>query len=349
MITSSLSAAQSFDQLSRGDQLLIRKSRKNALKAGVPMCKEWMDGDGILTAIQCIYRDIGKRPTNSHRLSRKDKTKEHSASNSFWSYPGHSTGRPSTELILSNGYQISITKASELAGLTPDAIKYRLKTMTIEQAMLSAKGCRIEYPKDKALSFFANIDMESCSSSLVQDEQNRHARQVGSSLPLKRKRLKDRSYDSLTVLSNNNLMGKLTQILALDLKPHQKTSLLAFMACPSEIRKGTHSVLKNIIRRCRDQSDANYSHYGARGIDVCETWVTGAGELSGLHCFVLDVGPQQAATELDRIDNDLGYSKQNCRWVTRKQNIRNTFRAEDIAARLNAMVEQRLAEELANR
>lgn len=335
--------AESFEQLTRSDQVLIRKSRKNAIKAGIPLCHEWLHGNGILTATQCIFRDIGKRPTSSHRLLRRDKTKEHSATNSYWSYPGHNdVGRPSTLLEMNSGAKISLVKASELAGLTQDALIYRLKTMTIEQAMLTAKSCRVEYPREKAIAFFASQELDKFTSRVVQDEQQNHAAESNKSS----NGPKARNYKSLTVLSNNNLMQKLTSVLSLDLPPDKKACLLAFMACPSEVRKGTYNVLRNIIRRCRDKTEDCYQHYGARGIDVCESWVSGIGQLSGLHCFVLDVGPQQPAMELDRIDNDLGYSKSNCRWVTRQVNMKNQFRVEDIAARLNAMVSKAIEQEL---
>jgi hypothetical protein len=343
--TNDLLIAQSFEQLSRSEQVLIRKSRKNAMKAGVPLCHEWMHGNGVLTATQCIYRDIGKRPDSAYKLLRRDKTKEHSATNSYWSYPGRNTGgRPSTTAEMDSGIQISLVRASELSGLHTEALLYRMKTMTIEQAMLTYKSSRSKYPKEKAIAFFANLDLEKCTSKEIQDEQLAYARQSQNVNFVRQ--TKPMNYDSLTVLSNTNLLQKLTSVLSLNTPPERKACLLAFMACPSEIRRGTDKVLKNIIRRCRDENDTSFHHYGGRGINVCESWVSGIGELSGLHCFVLDVGPQQPCMELDRIDNDKGYNKSNCRWVTRKVNIKNTFRIEDIADRLNAMVSKAVEIEL---
>jgi hypothetical protein len=37
--------------------------------------------------------------------------------------------------------------------------------------------------------------------------------------------------------------------------------------------KRVYSVWKNIITRCRDESNPNYHRYGAKGVDVCEQWL----------------------------------------------------------------------------
>ena len=66
-----------------------------------------------------------------------------------------------------------------------------------------------------------------------------------------------------------------------------------------------------------------YPLYGGRGITVCAEWHTFAS-------FFNDMGVKPEGYELDRIDTDKGYYKDNCRWVTKKENInnrRNTRRA----------------------
>lgn len=58
-----------------------------------------------------------------------------------------------------------------------------------------------------------------------------------------------------------------------------------------------------------------YARYKQRGITVCDEWN------NDFDRFKNDMGdiPFKDA-ELDRIDNDKGYYKENCRWVTREQN-----------------------------
>jgi hypothetical protein len=69
--------------------------------------------------------------------------------------------------------------------------------------------------------------------------------------------------------------------------------------------------------RCNNKNAPNYAHYGGRGIKVCEKWV------SNFHAFVSDMGERPYKHEIDRINNDGDYTPDNCRWVTRKENMRN--------------------------
>lgn len=71
--------------------------------------------------------------------------------------------------------------------------------------------------------------------------------------------------------------------------------------------------------RCHKKKHARYSEYGGRGICVCEEWRTSFIQ------FYLDMGnPRDKSYQLDRIDNNRGYSKGNCRWATALQNVHNS-------------------------
>lgn len=81
-----------------------------------------------------------------------------------------------------------------------------------------------------------------------------------------------------------------------------------------------YGVLKDMHNRCEYESHSEYYLYGARGITVCDEWT-----LSNIQTFVtwaLEHGWQQGL-EIDRIDNNKGYSPDNCRFVTRQNNCRN--------------------------
>jgi len=76
--------------------------------------------------------------------------------------------------------------------------------------------------------------------------------------------------------------------------------------------------------RCRRKANKCYRHYGARGITVCDRW---SGD-TGFENFLADMGTRPAGLSLDRIDNERGYSPENCRWATSTQQTRNTRRTK---------------------
>lgn len=80
-----------------------------------------------------------------------------------------------------------------------------------------------------------------------------------------------------------------------------------------------YSKWESMKRRCHDQKDRDYRNYGARGITVCEEW---------RHNFMAFVEWAEAngwekGLTIDRIDNDKGYSPDNCRWVPREFQNKN--------------------------
>lgn len=69
--------------------------------------------------------------------------------------------------------------------------------------------------------------------------------------------------------------------------------------------------------RCNNPNHADYKHYGGRGITVCAEW----GDFSR---FEADMSPRPVGMRLERIDNDKGYSKDNCKWATQLEQMANT-------------------------
>ncbi len=81
--------------------------------------------------------------------------------------------------------------------------------------------------------------------------------------------------------------------------------------------------------RCTNTRTHYYQHYGGRGIAVCDEW-------KNFSVFFSDIGLRPSASHsLDRIDNDIGYNKTNCRWATkieqgnnRRDNVKCSYNGE---------------------
>lgn len=71
----------------------------------------------------------------------------------------------------------------------------------------------------------------------------------------------------------------------------------------------TYRVWLNMRNRCNNPNYLGYENYGDKGISVCPQW-------ESFETFLADMGEQPSGLILDRKDNELGYSKENCRWVT---------------------------------
>lgn len=91
--------------------------------------------------------------------------------------------------------------------------------------------------------------------------------------------------------------------------------------------------------RCTNPKNIQFCDYGARGITVSEEWMK-------FENFFFDMGICPNDHEIDRIDNNKGYSKENCRWTTKKINSRNRRSSTKYKMDSEELVQQELIEKI---
>ncbi len=83
----------------------------------------------------------------------------------------------------------------------------------------------------------------------------------------------------------------------------------------------------SMIQRCTNPNAQRYDCYGGRGITVCDRWK------NSFENFYADMGDRPPGRSLDRIDNDAGYSPENCRWATYLEQGQNSRATKPITWR----------------
>jgi hypothetical protein len=98
---------------------------------------------------------------------------------------------------------------------------------------------------------------------------------------------------------------------------------------------------RNMMVRCYKEKSSHYKWYGARGITVCERW-------HEFGNFFLDMGKKPSPElTLGRKENDQGYSPENCKWATQKEQ-QNNRRIGDITGGKNPAKQPEVRKKIAD-
>lgn len=85
-------------------------------------------------------------------------------------------------------------------------------------------------------------------------------------------------------------------------------------------------IWKAMNQRCANPNNKAFGRYGGRGITVCERWRV------SYENFLADMGRRPSVDHsIERIDNDAGYSLENCVWATKIEQGLNTSRTKPVS------------------
>lgn len=80
-----------------------------------------------------------------------------------------------------------------------------------------------------------------------------------------------------------------------------------------------YSIIHGIKTRCYNKNHHEFYNYGGRGIKICDEWLD---DFMNFYNWAMENGYQDDLT-IDRIDNNKGYSPDNCRFVDKKVQQQN--------------------------
>lgn len=101
---------------------------------GIRVCESWLE------SFEFFYKDMGEPPTDKHQIDRIDNNGDYSPENCRWVTPKENTrNRRTCKIIEYNGQKKCLTDWSTTLDIPKSTLSRRLKTMSMQDAVLSSK------------------------------------------------------------------------------------------------------------------------------------------------------------------------------------------------------------------